>query len=152
MPIKMTNVAGIMASIRQKTERLSNESMHYWLSWAGEQLRNTALETRTFEDQTGNLASSIGYVLVHDGKIVGKATPNKVKDGDEGVREGQAYLDNLAEKYGRIGWVLIVSAGMDYAAYVEASGRVVLSSAELKAPAIIADALKGALREAGIMK
>ena len=148
MGIKITGVPQIMAQIkRQVNSLLSEERIEYWLAWCGEKLRNKALETRTFKDQTGNLASSIGYVVIHDGKILSRSVAQKVKDGDEGVKKGQAYLDQLAEKFGRKGWVLILSAGMDYAAYVEASGRVVLSSTELCAPQILGEAVKGMVAE-----
>ena len=148
MGIKMTGVPQIMRQInKQVNSLLSEDRIEYWLDWCGEMLRKKALETRTFKDQTGNLASSIGYVVLHDGKIVSNGGLQKVKDGDEGVKKGQEYLDNLAEKWGRKGWVLIVSAGMDYAAYVEARGRVVLSSAELEAPKILGEAVEYMIKE-----
>ena len=92
-------------------------------------------------DWTGNLRSSIGYIIVKDGKVWDKSVPEKVKNGNEGIQKGQAYLESLADKWGRKGAYLIVSAGMDYAEYVESRGYVVLSSAELKAPDLLRDIL-----------
>jgi hypothetical protein len=43
-----------------------------------------------------------------------------------------ALINELKEKYNK-GFVLIVVAGMDYAVYVEALGRNVLSSSKLLA-------------------
>lgn len=84
-------------------------------------------------DQTGNLRSSIGYVVVYDGQIVNTTGFNQVKKGSDGKREGRELAEYLAKKQ-RKGYALIVVAGMNYAAYVEAmENKVVLASSELLA-------------------
>lgn len=84
-------------------------------------------------DQSGNLRSSIGYVIVFNGKIVHTSAFNSVKNGSDGSKEGEALAKRLARNY-RNGYALIVVAGMNYAAYVEAmESKVVLTSAELMA-------------------
>lgn len=77
---------------------------------------------RSYKDQTGNLTSSIGYVIVVDGTIVDEygfrpyqSTANK------GANEGLEYARQIAATFPD-GIVVIVSAGMDYAAYVEYKG------------------------------
>ena len=72
-----------------------------------------------FYDQTGNLRSSIGYAVFVDGVAVHSAYEQTL-NGSTGVRAGQ----ELAEKVGctTTGVCLVVTAGMNYAVYVE-SGR-----------------------------
>lgn len=82
-------------------------------------------------DQSGNLRSSIGYVIVRDGKIITYSEFNQVKQGNDGVKEGKELAKDLAKKYTN-GYALIVVAGMNYAEFVEAmENKNVLASAEL---------------------
>ena len=53
----------------------------------------------------------------------------KVKGGDEGIEKGRKLAKEVAGKYPR-GFLLVVVAGMEYALYVEANNRDVLTSAE----------------------
>jgi hypothetical protein len=82
-------------------------------------------------DQSGNLRSSIGYVIVRNGNIVTYSEFNQVKQGSDGVKEGKELAQELAKKY-ISGYALIVVAGMNYAELVEAmDNKNVLASAEL---------------------
>ena len=80
-----------------------------------------------FDDITGNLRSSIGYMVFVDGTAVHTGY-EQVKGGSEGIQKGQA----LAKKVGEAsnGICLVVTAGMNYALYVESKGRDVIASAE----------------------
>lgn len=80
-----------------------------------------------FEDQTGNLRSSIGYAVFVDGVAV-HAAYEEVKGGSLGVKTGEALAKKVGEQ--TEGICLVVTAGMNYAQYVEAKGRDVLASAE----------------------
>lgn len=82
---------------------------------------------RGFKDRTGNLRSSIGYVVLVDGKPVNVAFA-AVKGGHAGVNEGQRLALQVGSK--TEGYALIVVAGMAYAVHVESKGRDVLTSAE----------------------
>lgn len=87
----------------------------------------------SWNDQTGNLRSSIGYVVVCNGKIVQTSAFDQVKNGTKGPQEGKNLAESLAAKFTK-GYALIVVAGMNYAEYVEAmDNKVVLTSAELLA-------------------
>jgi len=86
-------------------------------------------------DQTGNLRSSIGYMVLDNGRITSSSGFDTVNGthggGSEGSTEGKRYIEELASKF-PTGIVLIVVAGMDYAAYVEdMENKDVLASAEL---------------------
>lgn len=99
------------------------------LSYLGELCLNQARSSDEYKDQTGNLRSSTGYLILKDGKILTKAGFEEVKEGQPGTKTGFSYANQLLSNY-RTGYVLIVVAGMNYASYVEATGRDVLSSAE----------------------
>lgn len=82
-------------------------------------------------DQTGNLRSSIGYVIAKDGGIVRRGGFSQILDGTEGPSEGKQFAKEMAEAYpGK--YVLIVVAGMNYASYVEEmENKDVLASSSL---------------------
>lgn len=93
---------------------------------------------RGFKDRTGNLRSSIGYVVLVDGKPVNVAFA-AVKGGHAGVNEGQRLALQVGSK--TEGYALVVVAGMNYAVHVESKGRDVLTSAEKYAEKQIAKEL-----------
>lgn len=80
-----------------------------------------------FEDQTGNLRSSIGYAVFVDGVAV-HSFYEEIKSGAIGVKAGQELSVKIGERTN--GVCLVVTAGMNYAIYVESKGRDVISSAE----------------------
>lgn len=89
-----------------------------------------------YMDRTGNLRSSIGYVVIKSEKVVRTGGFKVVKGGTEGPKSGHAYAIQLARQYTK-GIVLIVVAGMQYAAYVAAQGFNVLDGAELIAEKLV---------------
>lgn len=90
------------------------------------------IEMRTnkgYMDQTGNLTSSMGYIVVIRGRI---ATSAGFDGKAAGSATGHSFASSLASKHPN-GYALYVVAGMNYAAYVEAKGRNVITSAEILA-------------------
>lgn len=92
-------------------------------------------------DWTANLRSSIGYVVLWDGRVIVQSDFSPIKghrgtSGIDGTKRGRAFLQQLISK-NSTGLVLIVVAGMPYAAYVEALGYDVLDSAEIKANELV---------------
>lgn len=106
------------------------------LCYVGERCLIEARDGGTYTDQTGNLRSSIGYAVLINGQVLKYACADKVKDGSEGVSQGLQYLRSRIQKASRKGIILIVTAGMNYAEYVETK-RIVLSKAELMAPELV---------------
>lgn len=99
------------------------------LQYLGEQCVNHARNLNTYKDRTGNLRSSIGYLVIANGSIVHSG-------GFVGNNEGATNGNDLAHEIALLhptGFVLIVVAGMNYAKYVETRGFDVLTSAELLA-------------------
>lgn len=101
---------------------------------------------------TGNLRSSIGYVILKDGQPVVNGQPKQYGgskgDGHEGIEAADALLNQLQTKF-PTGIVLIVCAGMNYAAFVEnVRHKDVLASAEL----LMESEVKRHLTDKGIVK
>lgn len=134
MGIKMTTpMSEINAAIKAEAERVNMLAIRA-LSYLGElciiEAKDRPQELSWF-DQSGNLRSSIGYVIVHNGKIIKYSTFNQVKQGTDGIKEGKELATEIAKQYVS-GYALIVVAGMNYAELVEAmDNKNVLASAEL---------------------
>lgn len=95
----------------------------------GEMCVIEARTNKTYMDQTGNLTSSMGYIVVDHGKVVQQAG---FQGTQKGMITGKSIANSLANKHPNA-FALYVVAGMNYAAYVEARGYNVLASAELVA-------------------
>lgn len=93
---------------------------------------NLAKKTDTYTDRTNNLRSSIGYVLYKDGQKVSASFEKAGAGGDGngaiGTQKGESYAQTVASQFSK-GYVVVLVAGMDYAAYVEAKGFDVITSA-----------------------
>ncbi len=85
-----------------------------------------------FQDQTGNLRSSIGFKIFVGGQPAAEDY-KVVKNGVTGMEQGKAIADSVggACENGQI--MLVVTAGMEYAIHVESLGRDVIASSELLA-------------------
>lgn len=136
MPIKqLTTDAEISRFIDEKVKRIE-KALVYNLSYVGEQVLNKARSTNSYKDQTGNLRSSIGFVVAIDGKIKKTSDFEIVKNGADGAKSGKAYARELVNNYPQ-GICLIVVAGVDYAVHVSNRGYDVLDSSELLAERLV---------------
>lgn len=141
MPIKkLTPPANIDKFVEGEIEKLKN-ALAYNLGAIGEQVVNEARISGSYEDQSGNLRSSVGFVIAIDGEIVQCSSFEVVKNGKEGAEKGKAYAMSLVERFPNC-TVLIVVAGMHYASYVHAKGKNVLESSELLAKKLISELSK----------
>ena len=88
-------------------------------------------------DHSGNLRSSIGYIVVHDGRIIGKNFELVNGRGEEGRAKGESYAEELATQFPS-GYALIIVAGMEYASYVEnVESRTVLAGGTILAKQLL---------------
>lgn len=132
----LTSITEIDAFLKTSVQRMEKAIIRQMFI-AGEECNNVARSRHTYKDQTGNLTSSIGYVVAVDGKIINPIGGfDTVLGGQKGAKEGKAYAKQLVSEYNK-GIVLIVVAGMDYAKYVSDRGYDVLDSAELEAKRIV---------------
>lgn len=109
------------ANVDVFTEEMENEMIRAF-SFVGEEFINRARNISTYQDRTGNLRASIWYLVLSNGKQKKKSYISKRGEQDQ----SQQMVTELSSKYNE-GIVLIVGAGMEYAAYVEAKGYDVLT-------------------------
>jgi hypothetical protein len=124
-----------------KKERIQKE--FDFLTYIGIKAVTYAKTKHTYHDQTGNLTSSIGYAIIIDGDIVrtggGKSTfikgdgnPTKIASTEMGRFNAMNVLDDIAAQY-PTGMILVVVAGMEYAAAVESKGYDVITGSSREA-------------------
>ena len=137
MPGRMTTPVRVITDYLTEEAQAKLRVIANVLCNVGEQCIIEARNNGSYEDQTGNLRSSVGYAVLINGQVIQSGHVDKIKNGDEGVAEGLAFLQKRIKKASKKGVCLIVTAGMNYAEYVEARGYVVLLSAEQKAPVLV---------------
>ena len=130
-----TDYNALIVEMRERAERI-NRAIIRTFQYIAEVLVREARMKGDYIDQTGNLRSSIGAIILLDGQVVSRSGFEVVMGGSSGANEGLTYAQEIAAAYQR-GIALVVVAGKDYAAHVAARGRDVLSSAVLKAEDIV---------------
>ena len=130
-----TDYNALIVEMRERAERI-NRAIIRTFQYVAEVLVREARMKGDYIDQTGNLRSSIGAIILLDGQVVSRSGFEVVMAGSSGANEGLTYAQEIAAAYPR-GIALVVVAGKDYAAHVAARGRDVLSSAVLKAEDIV---------------
>lgn len=100
-----------------------------------------------FNDQTGNLRSSIGFILMYDGEVV--TEDFKIAEGGTdrttGVAKGKEEAERISKESPE-GWAIILVAGMEYASWVENMGYDVISGTTLGADKKLQRALNNVLK------
>lgn len=94
------------------------------LSYLGRDYVDKCKAGGNYTDHTGNLRSSIGFLVGRNGQVVEEYCSGSTI---EGQKAGLEYGHELVSGY-TSGWVLIVFAGMHYGLYVELKGFSVLTS------------------------
>lgn len=130
--VTLPDMDGIMVSEIKKME----DAILYNLAYIGERCVTEARTGHTYTDRTGNLTSSMGYVLVKDGQIVGQSNFESRSADGTGSKTGKSFAQSLAAEYPS-GIVIIVVAGMNYARYVADRGFNVLQKAEILAEKLV---------------
>lgn len=142
-------------------DKYMEEVEQYYLSRlaeAGEEAVVKAVTKGWYQNITGNLRSSIGYVIGYDGKVIKEGGFHKVQgrgenyqhvtfttrqgkdvdfwargkfgDGSEGSRKGLELARSIVSK--TKGYSFVIVAGMEYASYVNSKGYDVMDSAKLE--------------------
>ena len=130
MTTKLSEVHDMLMREAERVERLTIRALSKLGAQCVTKIRDRAGD-KSWYDQTGNLRSSVGYVIAHNKNIIQYSTFNQVNQGSEGVKTGKDLAKELAKRYSN-NYVLIVVAGMNYAEFVEAmDNKDVLASTEL---------------------
>ncbi len=153
----------------------AEENILVLLQATGEAFVKYARELHTYEDQTGNLRSSIGYIVLRDGQEISSSSFEQVHgngensvlvnfktkdgktvkfhgkgksgDGSVGSSKGYQLAKEVALSYPN-GLILIGVAGMQYAAAVEAKGYDVATGACSQAEAYMRKAIQKVFKKA----
>lgn len=134
MGIRMaTPMSEVNAYLKAEAERIQRLTIRA-LAYLGEQCVRLARDRSpelSWIDRTGNLRSSIGYIITYNGNIVQYSGFQQVKQGSEGTKTGKDFATEMAKQFSNE-YVLVVVAGMNYAEYVEAKdNKDVLATPEL---------------------
>jgi len=134
--------ADVRKMIKEKTDRIESAIIAR-LQYIGETFVNNARTNGAYLDHTGNLRSSIGYVILKDGKVLFEnyQAASKGTDKEKGVATGKKLAKQVRSGLSK-GYVLIVVAGMDYAAAVESMGKDVLTASSIIAKKDLQRAVK----------
>jgi hypothetical protein len=135
------DVDKIIAEELVRVERIIIRNLQY----VGENALAVARNSGDYTDQTGNLRSSIGYIVAKNGKIIkrGGFNPNQNSgtEGQEGASDGENFAIETLKDFST-GYVLIVVAGMKYAEYVEKKDYDVLTFTEAESKALARELFK----------
>ncbi|MEO6610744.1 MAG: hypothetical protein ABIT05_01385 [Chitinophagaceae bacterium] len=132
------NKQQIRAMLGERKERIK-AAILLNLQRIGETFVTQARDTDTYKDRTGNLRSSIGYVILYNGEQMFESF--KSTGGPQGVEKARQVVEEVKQNFPS-GYVLIGVAGMNYAAAVEAKGFDVITSSALHAETALRVAIK----------
>lgn len=126
----------------------AEDKMLVLLQAGGEKFIQVARRSGSYKDQTGNLRSSIGYVIAKDGKVVAENFKESDKGSDKstGKFKGNRLAVEISMSH-KGGYVLVGVAGMEYAAAVEAKGYEVVSGANTQCEKYLRDTLKSVFKK-----
>lgn len=127
----IVDMQGVKDAMQQTLDGLS-ASVPAFLASVGQRFVEVARDTKTYQDRTGNLTSSIGFGVFHNGTMVDYGGFGV----GEGANEGLQALEEAGSE-ANVGYSLVVVAGMHYATYVERSGFAVLDGARVRADEIV---------------
>lgn len=121
----------------------AEERIFKLLSAAGEKFVEIARKKGSYKDQTGNLRSSIGYIIAMDGDVVSENFEKSEAgtDRNKGLSKGRQIAEDVSLSYAG-GYVLVGVAGMNYASAVEARGLDVISTGNIQCEEYLRKALK----------
>lgn len=109
------------------------------------EITTNAKQLNTYEDQTNNLRSSIGYIIYNKGEKIAEhftqSGAGTKESGTKGVSSGRKAAESAANDFPE-DLVGVIVAGEDYALYVESKGYDVISGPCLEAYPILEKNLK----------
>lgn len=103
---------------------------------------DSSRNNNTYMDYTGNLRSSIAYVILKNGVILfgNYKLSERGSDKAHGVATAKQVIETLGLGLSK-GYVLLCVAGMDYAISVESRGKDVITASSIIAKKQLKDAI-----------
>jgi len=121
-----TNINTLMKKYGGNVARIAEERALAKLQYLGELFLEISRASGNYTDRTGNLRSSLGYVVALNGEIVSRNF-----GGGKGGERSEKLASQIASRHSK-GYVLICMAGMEYSIYVALRGYDVIDSGEVK--------------------
>jgi len=143
----MFSVADLLRGAQQEVERIE-QMIQNELIFLGLEFVRTARVQADFTDRTGNLRSSIGFMVLKNGEIIHEDFEVSQSGTDKQTGKAKGYEYAMEQAGANLGFILIVVAGMEYAVYVEAKGYDVITGSSIKAE----EDLKRLFEKLGSMK
>lgn len=131
-----------------KFQDRAEEKILKLLQAGGEKFVEIARKNGSYHDQTGNLRSSVGYVIAKDGDVIIENFKRSEKgiNGSEGISKGRQLAEEVSLSFTG-GYILVGVAGMDYAAAVEARGNEVVTGASIQCNEYLKEALQSVYKK-----
>jgi hypothetical protein len=114
MALRLKNKQQLSRFIKDQAFRIE-KALIFQLEYLVAELQNHAKDNAGYTDQTANLKSSIGGVVLKDGKPV---TYRGFVGTEDGTRSGLEFINSLIDEF-QSGYAILIVAGMEYATYVE---------------------------------
>jgi len=134
------NASDIVGDLNEHEENVIDKTVRIF-QFSGEHFVNTARNLRTYKDVTGNLRSSVGYLILANNEVMdasfGEGVP---KFNGEGKAKGEA--EAIKKVRNDKGVVMVGIAGMEYGRDVEAKGKDVITGPAEEAKELISDIIK----------
>lgn len=141
MTIKRLTPKGLVKRFIENHIAMQRQAIINNYLYVGEEALRVARTQHKYKRRTGNLASSIGYCILQEGKVIRMSDFEIILNGSKGAAEGRKFLNSLIKENSK-GLVFIMVAGMNYAGYVEAMSLDVLESAEQLTKRLLPDLFK----------
>ena len=130
------NASQILGDLKEHEVNVMNEAVEIF-KYAGEDFNNNARNLRTYRDRTGNLRSSIGYLILSNRQRVQESFP-----GDKQVGVANGRQEAMKKAGNDKGVVIVGVAGMEYGRDVEARGYDVITGPGWQARYLINDLVR----------
>lgn len=131
------NIPQVVSRLKNYEKKMTDELV-VALVEAGKKIIEIAKDSHTYKNRTGNLEASTGFGVVIKGKLIGHGG---FDDSFRGGNVGLEKLEKLVSEVNDNESAIIVVAGMDYAAYVERCGYLILDEARFKGDTILSGLL-----------
>lgn len=129
MKISDNDIKKLAVTVKDRLEK----AIIMRMQMIGERFISNGRIRGNYTDRTGNLRSSIGYVILKNGLQMDGSDWILIRPGaHEGIKAGQELLAEMARRF-PTGLVLILVAGMKYAAAVESKGFEVITNSATEA-------------------
>lgn len=143
----VTDMKSLAREVEKEIEKETIKHLSKVLHRAVELVRKKMLNV-AYQDHTGNLNSSTGFIIYKDGRVVHEdfRLSSKGTDKETGLKVGREVAFSVSRE--SKGWGIVLVSGMEYASWVQGRGYEVVAGVAANLDA----ALKQAFAEFGTIE